>query len=247
MFRMFVIFVTPSLTMATEIDFFGSKIDYWAESKSTLQSNSISRSKENISEKSVSEFPWKTYLDPKNKEFFKEGEYTPPEPFMEIARNPTDENIKNWFEFMKRKNELAQRLDLRMREYLANNGNPTIKPTHQEKSRIISHEFDQTRFKIRMYFESTCPHCKRMFLVLRQLQENGISIETLQIDTGLVPKESEGLLVGKATSEEVKKHGVSGVPFLLIADNKRKILLPPVQGYHDYKDVMVLLRAASNK
>ena len=43
-------------------------------------------------------FPWHQYLDPKNKEFFKEGDYTPPEPFMEIVRNPTDANLKRWFD-----------------------------------------------------------------------------------------------------------------------------------------------------
>ena len=59
-------------------------------------------------------FKWSNYLDPKNDEFFKEGSYTPPKPFMELARNPSDKNIGNWIAYNKKKNALNQRLQLRM-------------------------------------------------------------------------------------------------------------------------------------
>lgn len=184
--------------------------------------------------------------------FFKEGDYTPPEPFMEIARNPTDENIKNWFEFMQKKNELARRLDERVREYLAKNkklpafpqeAGSAVKP--MQPKTLSQRPLDAARFKVRMYFESTCPHCKRMFSVLKRLQDEGVEVHALQIDRGPVPIEAKIVPLGYASAEEIKKHGINGVPFLLIADSKRKALLPPIQGYQKFEDVMSLLKGAS--
>ncbi|MGE0526401.1 MAG: conjugal transfer protein TraF, partial [Bdellovibrionales bacterium] len=200
----------------------------------------------------VNTFPWKTYLDPKNKEFFKEGDYTPPEPFMEIARNPTDENIQNWFEFMKKKNELARRLDQRVREYMAKNGQalavdhrPGVLVTQAKLQPPSWIPLDSERFKVRMYFESTCPHCKRMFGVLKRLQDKGIEVHALQIDRGPISANERIVPLGLATPEEVKKHRINGVPFLLVADTKRKALLPPIQGYHDFDEIVRLLKSAS--
>ena len=46
-------------------------------------------------------------------EFFKEGDYSPPEPFMELARNPTDENIRMWFQYLDKKNWVFKYLNLK--------------------------------------------------------------------------------------------------------------------------------------
>lgn len=237
----------PLAALAGEVSFFDSKIDYWGENKKTNNSPLVVEKTETPE---GGKFPWKTFLDPKNKEFFKEGDYTPPEPFMEIARNPSDENIKNWFEFMKKKNELARRLDERVREYLVKNGQP---PSIQldalaSPSKVSSRAqgpLDPARFKVRMYFESTCPHCRRMFGVLKRLQDEGVEVHALQIDRGPVPTDEKVVPIGVATQEEIKKHGINGVPFLMVADTKRKALLPPIQGYHDYEDVVSLLKSAS--
>ena len=232
-----------------ELSYFESKIDYWNES-AIAPEKSVTPAIVESSEKSA--FPWKAYLDPKNKEFFKEGDYTPPEPFMEIARDPSDENIKNWFEFMKRKNELAARLESRMQEYLAKNETPGL--AAKMGARVASHEVkvekpaapvDPSRFKVRMYFDSHCPHCRRMFAVLAQLKEKGFQVEALQIDSGPVPDVEKVVPLGRADPEDLKKHGIKGVPFLLIADVKRKALLPAIEGYHDFEEVVSLLRAAS--
>lgn len=233
---------------ADKLQYFDSKINFW-DDKKTDSTSAVPTEK--VKEKDDGKFPWKTYLDPKNKEFFKEGDYTPPEPFMEVARNPTDENIKQWFELMEKKNELQTRLQARMQEYMAKNNsiklpveNVSEKPAAPQKkaSEII---LEPSRFKIRMYFESTCPHCRRMFGVLKNLQDEGFQVEALQVDNGLVPMEEKVVPIGKAEAAEIKKHGINGVPFLLIADQKRKTLLPAVQGYHGLQEIKSLLKEAS--
>lgn len=242
LYRIIVLIFCPALALASEISFFDSKIDFWGDKqKSDLPS--VASEKEEPAQ--AGKFPWKTYLDPKNKEFFREGDYTPPEPFMELARNPSDENIKNWFELTKKKNELARRLDMRMREYLAKNRSEPAAQVVSSPNPVPEAPLDPSRFKLRMYFESTCPHCKRMFGVLKRLQGDGFEVQVLQIDRGVVPDEGKSLPLGLATEEEVKKHGIKGVPFLLIADTKRKALLPPIQGYHDFDEVVRLLKSVS--
>ncbi len=245
----FVLF-SSSFSQAGTIQYFDSKIDFWNEKPSSKET---SATPSNVTEKSDGKFPWKTYQDPKNKEFFKEGDYTPPEPFMEIARNPTDDNIKQWFELMKTKNELQANLQLRMQEYMAKNGEMNSIPVKEpqprvplpQKTKSSTAPLDTTRFRVRMYFESTCPHCKRMFGVLKRLQDNGYEVEALQVDGGPVPSSEKIVPIGKAEPDDLKKHGIKGVPYLLIADTKRKALLPAIEGYHDFGEVMQLLKAAN--
>ncbi len=237
----------PLAALAGELSYFDSKIDFWGEKKATANPPLMVEKTKSLE---GGQFPWKTYLDPKNKEFFKEGDYTPPEPFMEIARNPTDENIKNWFEFMKKKNELARRLDERVREYLVKNGQapvpgPEVTASEKKSPSASQGSLDAERFKVRMYFESTCPHCRRMFTVLKRLQDEGVDVSALQIDREPVPADEKIVPLGLATQEEIKKHGINGVPFLLVADTKRKALLPPIQGFHDFDEVIRLLKSAS--
>ena len=244
----FVLCLTPVIVEAKELQYFEDKINYWGEKGSPAKTEPAP----SIATEEKGKFPWKTYLDPKNKEFFKEGDYTPPEPFMEIARNPSDENIKNWFEFQKRKNELSARLQVRMQEFLAKSEGPGL--AAQIGSRVAATDkkierqpvtIDPARFRVRMYFDSNCPHCKRMFGVLKRLQSEGFQVEALQVDSGPVPESEKVVPLGKADPAELKKHGAGGVPFLLVADVKRKALLPKVEGFHEYEEMMELMRAAS--
>jgi len=252
-FSIFTLALLPQMSLGQKLSYFDSKIDFWGAAKPAGKESPLPQLSipEGTVRSDAEKFPWKTYLDPKNKEFFKEGDYTPPEPFMEIARNPSDENIKNWFEFMKKKNELAKRLDERVREYLVKVGqgpipmpSPDIQPRPQEGV-DASAPLEAGRFKVRMYFESTCPHCRKMFGVLDRLQKVGVEVHALQIDRGELPDETNSVSVGFATEEEVKKHGINGVPFVVIADTKRKALLPPLQGFHEFDEVVRLLKSAS--
>lgn len=238
--------------LSAELRYFESQIDFWGESKKevNLKTDVVGGKNDEVNlEKG--DFPWKKYLDPKNKEFFKEGDYTPPEPFMEIARNPTDDNLKQWFDFIKKKNELSSRLQARMQEYLLKNQQVSQEATipKTELVRALKNEnkiyLDPTRFRLRMYFESTCPHCRRMFGVLKQFQNSGYSVEALQVDKGSIPEAEKIVPISTADQTDLKKHNIKGVPFLLIADTKRKGLLPAIEGFHDYNEIIQLLEAAS--
>ncbi len=241
----FLLYISAS-AWADKLEYFESKIDFWGDKPKSNTAPLVE------SEKSSNEkFPWKTFLDPKNKEFFKEGDYTPPEPFMEVARNPTDENIEQWFELMQKKNDLQTKLQVRMQEYMVKNGSAHAPETVMSQKQSLPNNslqattLDPKRFKIRMYFESTCPHCRRMFGVLKRLQDSGIEIEALQIDSGPVPSDEKVVPIARADPNDLKKHGISGVPFVLVADKKRQALLPKIEGYHDFDEIIRLLKAAS--
>jgi glutaredoxin len=243
-----ILLLLSSFAQAEKLEYFDSKIDFWGDKAGARNTPKTSASP---TEKQDDKFPWKTFLDPKNKEFFKEGDYTPPEPFMEVARNPTDDNIKQWFELMKKKNELQTKLQERMAEYMAKNGEVKVPaniataapaPPKVKEQNIT---LDPSRFRLRMYFESTCPHCRRMFQVLKKLQDGGFHVEALQVDSGPVPDAEKIVSISRADPSDLKKHGIKGVPFLLIADTKRKALLPAIEGYHDFEEILRLLKAAN--
>lgn len=245
------LFLASSFSNAEKLEYFESKIDFWGEKVSSKEINSSI--KESNKMKESEKFPWKVYLDPSNREFFKEGDYTPPEPFMEVARNPSDENIKQWLELMNKKNEIQTKLQLRMQEYITKNTSLNqevaqgLKSVPSSPKAIQKNEVrvDPARFRLRMYFESTCPHCRKMFGVLKRFQAQGFTVEALQVDQGLVPKEEKIIPIVKASSEELKKHNIKGVPFLLVADLERKVLLPAIQGFHDFDELLNLLKEAS--
>jgi glutaredoxin len=248
-----LILALPVFACASELQYFDRKIDFWGTQQESPAKAVAGPRKESTKKEP---FPWETYTNPQNKEFFQEGNYTPPEPFMEIARNPTDENIKHWFEFMKKKNEMAARLQQRMAEYMAKSqasglpAAPSIPtPRNEATPAPFKVAVETSRFRFRMYFDSHCPHCRRMFGVLKRLADEGYKVEVIQVDRDPLPNEEKIIPLahppGPAGLDELKQHGGSAVPYLVIADLKRKALLPGVQGYHDYDDVMTLLRAAS--
>lgn len=213
------------------MEYFEGGIDYWEKEAAETQSD---REEPSTSESHADkergdkpqEFQWQKFLDPKNKEFFREGDYTPPEPFMELARSPTDHNIKMWFTYMEKKNELATRLSKRMEEYLRNN---SMALPVEAKERITQriHEIpvaadDFERFRFRMYFDSKCPHCQRMFGTLNSLQDRGYFVEARQVDQGNISGIRSNVQITQASGEEIKKFGVKAVPLLLIGDMHEK-------------------------
>lgn len=222
------------------MDYFDEPINFWKEQSAPA---SISTPKPEQTEPKKSEFEWKTYLDPKHDEFFREGDYTPPKPFMEVARNPSNENLKNWFEYMRMKNELATRLQTRMQEY-AGQTNPALPaPTVAKRpAASASVKVDPKRFRFRMYFDSHCPHCKRMFETLERLQGDGFDVEALQVDSGPLLKRNGTVQIERAAPGDVKKHNIESIPHIIVADLKREALLPAIKGYQSYEDVIQLLR-----
>ena len=222
-----------------EFQYFNGGVDYWNEGKEKLKrSENIKAETNKEIPKTEESFAWTSFLDPKNKEFFREGEYLPPEPFMELVRNPSDENIKMWFAYMDKKNELAQRLEIKVAQYAERNG-----LAEQDKvqlkakvTRAVPVSLDAKQYRFRMYFSSTCPHCQKMMGTLNELQEKGYFVEGRQTDA------AKGIMqlpfpTEPASKAELSQKGVQSVPLLLVGDLKNKVVYR-LSGYQTTEDVI---------
>ncbi len=207
---------------ASEFQYFEREIDYWNSAKKAPPAASLPANPTEKKQEDADSFDWKKHLDPKNPEFFKEGDHTPPEPFMEIVRNPSDKNLKNWFEYIDKKNRLTERLQERMVEYLAKEGKHLEADQKRELTAQVR-SLPRTspsvkRYRFRMYFDSTCPHCRRMFETLKTLQDQGYFVEARQIDSGTEGLQNLPIPTTPASRDEIKKFEIQSVPFLLVGD-----------------------------
>ncbi len=139
-----------------------------------------------------------------------------------------------------------------MKEYLAKNPTRAIPDSTRKgikfrKQSIVS--IDPKRFRIRMYFESTCPHCKRMMTTLKNLQGEGYFVEAFQIDSKSFEKAQFPIATRRANPEDVKKYGISSVPFTLVADLKQETVSKPITGYQsvsEIKNIIDLMKKGQN-
>ncbi len=218
-----------SVAHADDFSFFNSDIDYWnTQKKEEKITSAAPEKKPPAAAVPGGKFDWKKHLDPNSKDFFKEGDYTPPEPFMELVRNPTDENIKNWFAMIEKKNELTSRMMERIQEYVAKD-NAKMEP--QSKAILVSAKEslqkappETSRFRFRFYFDSQCPHCKRMFATVSDLQSRGFYVEAFQVDGADVALPGMTVAVTKASKADVEKQKISSIPLILIGDLQKKVV-----------------------
>ncbi len=257
--------------MADEFKYFGGEIDYWNDRtpdpkpamNRTKPPTSTAMSETNGSKSgdktptgaaagdqtkggsfSGGAFPWHQYLDPKNKEFFKEGDYTPPEPFMEIVRNPSDSNLKMWFEYIGKKNELSGRLAARMQEYLGKNA---VSIASDDRDRINARIAslprsapNAKRFRFRLYFDSHCPHCKRMFETMADLQTRGYFVDARQVDRDARAVAGLPIPSEQASAAELQGKDIKSVPVLLVGDLTKKVVYR-INGYQTTQQVLAAL------
>lgn len=249
-----------------EFQFFeNQEMDYWNSSTSIKQpaqkphfniAGNISRNvTANTPESTSSKFPWSKYLDPRHDEFFKEGNYTPPAPFMEIARNPSDENIANWFHYLELKNEITHRLQARLVTYsggqsprgdaLLFESRSSEQATHSTAP-APAPEVDAKKFRLRLYFDSKCPHCQHMLSTMSELSKYGFWVEFRQIDGDVSARGKIPFPVESATPKELKQYQISGVPVLLVGNLKNGTFFK-IQGYQSTESVLQALRAESNR
>ena len=239
------IVVFMSSPIAYGFDYFNNTIDYWQKKHSIevpKKPNATPQEKENPMQPKP-EFDWSKHMDPKNDEFFQEGDHTPPAPFMELARNPTDENIKRWFTMIEMKNQMMERMHISMTNYLQKN---QTKLNTEEKDLISLHtnkispqNLDVKRFRFRLYFESSCPHCHSMMATMKDLQELGYYGELRQVDKNR-PNFSLPFTVSQASPEELKTRQITSWPVLFIADTDKKLIYR-VNGYQTTEQIQQIL------
>lgn len=235
---------------AQAFDYFGSKIDYWGDSKKKespiiVKEEVKAEEKKPISEATPSGFDWKKQLDPKHDEFFKEGDHTPPAAFMELARNPTDQNITNWFKLIERKNEIQSRLSQRIQQYLSTNSK--LMPQERQvmleaKNNVAVTNVEYSRYRFRMYFESSCPHCKHMMETMKELQDSGFYVEIRQIDQNPRMAQALPFPVELATPQELKEKEITSWPVLFVGDLKKKITYR-INGYRSTQEVLSAIQS----
>lgn len=231
-----LIFSSPLLAF----EYFGGQIDYWNQHSHESTRPRASKPRE-IPKKEA--FHWDKYLDPKHEEFFTEGNHKPPAPFMELARNPTDENIKRWFQLIETKNKLMKKLHTHLANYVSKQGSKLKareKQLIEEKlQEINARSEDVKRFRFRLYFESSCPHCKNMLVTAKELEQRGYYIEIRQIDhqkpTFPVP-----FPITYASSKELRERKINSWPVLFVADTKKQLVYR-INGYHSTSSLLSVL------
>lgn len=234
---------------APAFSYFDSEIDYWTpkpNEPTPKASASDGREKDTKpSPPASSSFDWKQHTDPKNDEFFREGDYIPPAPFMELVRNPTDENIKHWFEFIGKKNELSNRLNQRIQEYVGQSGagldGKARSIVQVQSTNETASQPDYSRYRFRLYFHSGCPHCKRMMQSMTDLQARGYFVEIVQIDDN--PQAIRGLPFPVRRSEpgELESKEIRSWPVLLVGDLQKKVVYR-INGYQTTTDILKSIR-----
>lgn len=202
-------------------------------------------------------FAWDKYLSPAHDEFFREGDYTPPAPFVEIARNPTDENIERWYRYIELKNNTLHRLQERLTEFAQKN--PTkvaalpspystgLSDDPEALAKMASRMEkpsapapDARRFRLRLYFDSHCPHCQRMLGTVSELASRGYYVELRQTDQDRSIRAQIPFPVADASPQELKSYGIQAVPVLLVGDLKRGTF-SKMQGYQPTSQVISAL------
>jgi thiol-disulfide isomerase/thioredoxin len=231
--------------VAFGFDYFNNTIDYWQEKqaiKAPKKPDPKPQAKEQPAQPKAG-FDWSKHMDPKNDEFFKEGDHTPPAPFMELARNPTDENIKRWFTMIDLKNQMMERMHVSMANYLQKN---QMKLNTEEKDLIAQNtqkmapqNIDVKRFRFRLYFESSCPHCHHMMATMKDLQDLGYYGELRQVDKNK-PNFPLPFAAAQASPEELKSREITSWPVLFIADTGKKLIYR-VNGYQTTEQVLQIL------
>jgi glutaredoxin len=251
-----------------EIDYWGGPGDGAASPTSTPPSSRPPKPAT-----AVGTFKWEKYLSPQHDEFFREGDYTPPAPFLEIARNPSDENIENWFRYIELKNQTLRRLQARLSEFAGRHGQALpagsaealrtssadlrAQLTQADAGQVVAElkrrtpsasaePRDARRFRIRMYFDSKCPHCERMMGTLAELRQRGYYVELRQVDSDMRARARIPFPVQDAPRAELAQYGVSSVPVLVVGDFERKTYFK-IQGYQTTTAVLQALAEAESR
>ncbi len=244
-------------TQESGVEFFKDpKIDFWKENSVPVNPERVAVAPKRAAPPSAPKttFTWNKYLNPSNDEFFKEGDYLPPPPFMEIARNPTDQNIENWFKYLETKNSLLQTLQVKLAAYTARKSgvgaaSPEIEPDalkriQQRYETPQAPALNAKQFRLRLYFDSHCPHCEHMMGTVRELMQLGYWVELRQIDDDVSARAKIPFAVASATPEELKRYQIESVPVLLVGNLKKQSFFK-IQGYQPSAEVLKVLNGKS--
>ena len=101
---------------------------------------------------------------------------------------------------------------------------------------------DLKRFRFRLYFDSSCPHCERMMSTAQDLQKIGYFVEVRQIDDRK-PNFPVPFPIIQASKSELLDKKIDSWPVLFVADTKNKLIYR-INGFQTSQS---LLNALSKK
>ena len=171
-------FIIIIVFSSVKANMFDSPINYFDEE--TPESAILNKKSRKIIRKKKN-FNWGMYLNESNDEFFKEGNYIPPAPFMETMRRPTRKNILFFEEWKSKRNRLLRIYNKERNRILGLNGfkrKLKIKTSNKEIYNALK------KYRIMFYFSTTCSSCKLMFNVINRLVDNGVYVEAVRVDPG---------------------------------------------------------------
>ncbi len=216
-----------------DVNFFETEINFWDEKKKDMR-------KESVSKKKDTKFEWSKYKNIENDEFFKEGNHIPPKPFMEVARRPTEENIKNWLDYIKMKNDVQARFLAALNSYKSKvNLPPESKQLIMQKTKNLPKPviLPSKKVTVTTYFLTTCPACKRMFKTLDELQKMGVYVEAIQVDSEKSLKFGVSVPIYKIRKKEregLMSSGI-GVPYSIVRVGSKAM---PVSGFQTTRSLL---------
>lgn len=245
----FSLFLLVPSTSLFASNYFDKGINYWSKSKSVEKTTTVEGNKPKKEKEDPQKFNWDQYINPKTKddlkEVFREGDHTPPTPLLEVAKNPTDQNIKNWFKTIETKNRIMAKVNKRLSEYLKKKTDltDTDRSFIENRKKIATpKDIDFKRFRFRMYFESSCPHCKRMMPELLKLQDMGFFVELRQVDSNKKYRQSLPFVVTQASPKELKEKKVNAWPVLFIGDTQKKLIYR-LNGFQDANSILLTIQS----
>ena len=166
-------------------------------------------------------FEWNNYLDENKDEFFREGDYIPPAPFLEVVRRPTAKNILLFEKWKEKKNQLLKRYNAKRLAVLGLKGAtvPSLEPMIEPSEGVYE---KLKEYRMVFYFDSKCPSCKGMYQVVNRLADNGVYVEAVRLDTGENSIEGLNIPWSVASTKEMSVLKISAVPMLMIFEDKTK-------------------------
>lgn len=205
--------------LAEEFQFFDKGIDYWGEENP----KEAPRKREAVGSGRKKSFDWDKYMDPENDEFFKEGNYTPPAPFMEFYRRPTKENTLKWDAYIKKRNQIHKRALLAAKKYLPQVASPSINREFMAKSsgKNLGIEVFKGKWLV-FYFDKNCPHCSAMYPTINRLAMSGVNVQAVRLDPGKGIIEGLNIPWQKVKPDEKKKMKIGVTPTLLVIDDANR-------------------------
>ena len=111
----------------------------------------------------------------------------------------------------------------------------------RQKDKIDTRSTDPKRFRFRMYFESSCPHCQKMMDELITLQDMGFYVELRQIDGNKEYARGLPFIVHRASKSEIKEKKIDAWPVLFIGDQEKKVVYR-INGFHKAEDILLTLQ-----